>query len=265
MIAAAASMILVYILSKHFSIAEMVFAIYGAQVGLCPLVIAALLVPPERLKGMSAWAAAAVSAGFIAAWGAALSGGYSGNTDLIYLAPVFSLVVSTTFWVSACSRTAGCGFDHELDTHQGSLQGQEKRAAAFEAGDRADAIGLSSGGVRQMLPQSGFAGGDGGGGAAHRCGCCREDCGGLLHQGQGTACCLLKDGLCSIYAHRPRGCIEYPWYNIGGRLYYDQGCPGIRHDRDERPNAADIGPFENFFAGTPRAIVRLIRAVCTRP
>lgn len=88
---------------------------------------------------------------------------------------------------------------------------------------------------------------------------------GCFIRARGTACCLLKDGLCSIYAHRPRGCIEYPWYNIGGRLYYDQGCPGIRHDRDERPNAADIGPFENFFAGTPRAIVRLIRAVCTRP
>ncbi|HPD47776.1 MAG TPA: hypothetical protein P5279_14260 [Anaerohalosphaeraceae bacterium] len=109
-IAAAASMILVYILSKHFSIAEMVFAIYGAQVGLCPLVIAALLVPPERLKGMSAWAAAAVSAGFIAAWGAALSGGYSGNTDLIYLAPVFSLVVSTTFLGIGVLKNGGVRF-----------------------------------------------------------------------------------------------------------------------------------------------------------
>ncbi len=81
---------------------------------------------------------------------------------------------------------------------------------------------------------------------------------------RGTVCCLLEDGLCSIYSQRPRGCIEYPWYNIGGRLYYDSGCPGIRHDQDERPAVGDIGPFEEFFGGAPRLLVRLIRAWCTR-
>jgi len=96
-IAAVLSTVLVQVLSKRFSIAEMVFAIYGAQVGLCPLVIAALLLPQEKLKGMSAWAAVAISAGFIAGWEAALLGGFTKNTDLVFLAPVFSLVVSTTF------------------------------------------------------------------------------------------------------------------------------------------------------------------------
>jgi len=96
-IAAVLSTVLVQVLSKRFSIYEMVFAIYGAQVGLCPLVIAALLLPPERLKGMSAWAAVAISAGFIAGWEAALLGGYTNNADLVLLAPVFSLGVSTTF------------------------------------------------------------------------------------------------------------------------------------------------------------------------
>ncbi len=95
--AAIVSTVFVHVLSERFSITEMVFAIYGAQVGLCPLVIAALLLPPERLKGMSAWAAVAVSAGFIAGWEAALLGGYTKNTDLVFLAPVFSLAVSTTF------------------------------------------------------------------------------------------------------------------------------------------------------------------------
>ena len=96
-IAAVFSTILVSILSKQFSIAEMVFAIYGAQVGLCPLVIAALLMPKEKLKGISVWAAVAVSAGFIAGWEAALLGGFAENTNLVFLAPVFSLAVSTTF------------------------------------------------------------------------------------------------------------------------------------------------------------------------
>jgi len=79
----------------------------------------------------------------------------------------------------------------------------------------------------------------------------------------GSVCCLLVDGLCSIYGNRPRGCVEYPWYNIGGRLYYDRGCPGMRHDWDERPEASEIGSFEDFFAGMPRAIVAAIRWLCT--
>lgn len=79
-----------------------------------------------------------------------------------------------------------------------------------------------------------------------------------------SVCCLLNEGLCSMYEARPRGCAEYPWYNIGGKLYYDSGCPGIRHDRDERPDVADIQPFENFFAGTPGFIIWLIKKICIR-
>jgi hypothetical protein len=75
----------------------MVFAIFGAQVGLCPLVIGALLLPKAKLKGMSAWAAVAVSAGFIAGWEAALLGHFTGNQNLVFLAPVFSLIVSSAF------------------------------------------------------------------------------------------------------------------------------------------------------------------------
>jgi Fe-S-cluster containining protein len=79
---------------------------------------------------------------------------------------------------------------------------------------------------------------------------------------QNCACCLLKEGLCSIYARRPRGCAEYPWYNIDGRLYYDAGCPGIRDDRDERPDVAQIQPFENFFPNMPAAPLWVIRKIC---
>lgn len=75
-------------------------------------------------------------------------------------------------------------------------------------------------------------------------------------------CCMLKDGLCSIHADRPMGCREYPWYNIDGRLYYDAGCPGIGHDKDECPCVDDIEPFENFFPNTPKLVFRLIKKIC---
>ena len=79
-----------------------------------------------------------------------------------------------------------------------------------------------------------------------------------------STCCLLKDGLCSIYPTRPRGCREYPWYNINSRLYYDAGCPGMKKDKDERPDINDIQPFENFFPPTPKPIISLIKKICKK-
>lgn len=95
-IAAVMSTILVQLLSvAGFSIADLVFAIYGAQLGLCPLVISALFLSRQRLKKLSVWATLAVSAGFVTGWGAAVYGRLSANTNLVFLAPVSSLVVST--------------------------------------------------------------------------------------------------------------------------------------------------------------------------
>ena len=79
-----------------------------------------------------------------------------------------------------------------------------------------------------------------------------------------STCCLLKDGLCSIYPDRPKGCREYPWYNIEGRLYYDAGCPGIMHNKDECPDVNDIQPFENFFPDMPKLLFGLIRKTCVK-
>jgi len=87
---------------------------------------------------------------------------------------------------------------------------------------------------------------------------------GMFVKSQNSVCCLLKDGLCSIYKDRPRGCREYPWYYINGRLYYDSGCPGIKHDRDERPDVNDIQPFENFFPLTPSPLLWLIKKICIK-
>ncbi len=75
-------------------------------------------------------------------------------------------------------------------------------------------------------------------------------------------CSLLKDNLCSIYLVRPRGCREYPWYNVDSRLYFDSGCPGIKHDIDERPDADSIQPFENFFPLTPKPILWVVKKIC---
>lgn len=95
-LAAIISTILVQLLSSAgFSIADLVFAIYGAQLGLCPLVMAALLLKREQLESLSIWAAIAVSAGFITGWSTAIYGRFTQNTSLVFLAPVFSLIISS--------------------------------------------------------------------------------------------------------------------------------------------------------------------------
>ncbi|HIJ70193.1 MAG TPA: YkgJ family cysteine cluster protein [Planctomycetes bacterium] len=86
----------------------------------------------------------------------------------------------------------------------------------------------------------------------------------IFTRSKNSVCCLLKDGLCSIYPDRPRGCREYPWYNVAGRLYFDAGCPGIKHDLDERPAAGDIMPFEDFFPLAPRFILWIVKKVCVK-
>lgn len=77
-----------------------------------------------------------------------------------------------------------------------------------------------------------------------------------------STCCLLQKNLCSIYPDRPRGCREYPWYNIGGVLYYDNGCPGMKEDIDGRPDVESIQPFENFFPAASGWIIRMVRNIC---
>lgn len=61
------------------------------------------------------------------------------------------------------------------------------------------------------------------------------------------ACAMLKQGKCSCYRNRPRGCREYPWYNVDGKLHYDSGCPGVKFDSDERPAPAVMRPIEAYF------------------
>ena len=62
----------------------------------------------------------------------------------------------------------------------------------------------------------------------------------------GGVCSLLKAGMCSRYESRPGGCKEYPWYNVGGRLFVDIGCPGIKYDKDGRPNVSEIRSIDTY-------------------
>jgi Fe-S-cluster containining protein len=78
-------------------------------------------------------------------------------------------------------------------------------------------------------------------GAIHQCG--KKS---FLPDNKGS-CALLKGNLCTVYDDRPRGCREYPWYNIGGKLYYDKGCPGIRSGLDERPPVDSIAQINAYF------------------
>ena len=78
-----------------FSIADLVFAVYGSQLGLVPVVILALYVAPERLKTLGSSPTIAVIAGFLAGWGAAAYGKLVGSADLIFLAPLASLATSS--------------------------------------------------------------------------------------------------------------------------------------------------------------------------
>lgn len=87
---------------------------------------------------------------------------------------------------------------------------------------------------------------------------------GMIVKSDESGCCLLKEGLCSVYADRPKGCREYPWYNIDGKLYYDAGCPGMKYDKDGRPDVNDIQSFENFFPGTPKLVLWLVRKICVK-
>lgn len=77
-----------------FSIADLIFSIYGSQLGLVTPVIFALLFTRERLKQLSTWAGLAVIIGFISGWTSAIYGKVIGSDNLIFLAPCISLVLS---------------------------------------------------------------------------------------------------------------------------------------------------------------------------
>jgi|GEM_PF-585955 len=262
------SILMVQLLAKAgFSVVDLIFAVYGSQLGLCPLVVSALVFGRKRLRILSFWATLALTVGFVTGWASAVYGRFTASTNLVFLAPVWSLLASTALLTTgmAWERFAGrwpTGINSILvkSIFRARLKGLYRLAPAAEpmrlvclknkcakccrvigtpvvTSQEAARIG------RDRLMAEGNA---------------------LFVSSENGKCILLKEGLCSIYPDRPAGCREYPWYNIDGKLYYDRGCPGVRYDRDERPEVAEIQDFDNFLPNCPRLVIRLIKLVCVK-
>ncbi len=71
-------------------------------------------------------------------------------------------------------------------------------------------------------------------------------------------CVALKEGLCSVYASRPKGCIEYPWYNIDGKVFYDLGCPGFSKGEKNHPKAQDLTPIKSYYNNFPNSVFKFV-------
>ena len=95
-LAAIVSIAIVEILARAgFSIADFVFAIFGAQLGLFPAVYLALSWERSRLRKLSTAAVWSIGSGFIMGWVSALSGKLLHVDNLVFLAPVVSLTTSS--------------------------------------------------------------------------------------------------------------------------------------------------------------------------
>jgi Fe-S-cluster containining protein len=86
----------------------------------------------------------------------------------------------------------------------------------------------------------------------------------LKLRSNGCACALLARGLCMKYDQRPKGCREYPWYNINNSLYYDAGCPGIKFDVDDRPGISNIALAETYYSALPEFLRAIVFKVLRR-
>ncbi len=89
------AVIIVEILTYYgFSVADMVFAVYGAQLGLFPPIILALFLKKEKLKPISNYAKWAIIAGFIGGWGSEIINKLV-EMELSFISPIVSLSVSS--------------------------------------------------------------------------------------------------------------------------------------------------------------------------
>ena len=80
----------------------------------------------------------------------------------------------------------------------------------------------------------------------------------------GQTCALLQGNQCSAYPLRPRGCREYPFYNVGGELYYDAGCPGFRDGIGALPDPHELRPVEAYLMGVPGFLQRVLLGIFQR-
>ena len=77
-----------------FSVADLVFAIYGGSLALFPPIIVALYSERSKLKVLSSFATIGVILGFLSGWGTAICGKIIAESNLIFLSPAVSIASS---------------------------------------------------------------------------------------------------------------------------------------------------------------------------
>jgi len=85
-----------------FSIADLVFAIYGGQLVLFQSIIIALYGNREKLRPLANTANIAIIAGFVTGWGSAILGNFLNVENMVFLAPVMS--IGTSFVIFSVSK-----------------------------------------------------------------------------------------------------------------------------------------------------------------
>jgi len=103
-----------------FSIADLVFAIYGGALALFPPIIIALYGSRDRLARLSHFANAAVMLGFTFGWGVAIYGKLIGSGNLIFLSPVFSISVSFLIILTGFLATKRQGTEKSIRNKKGT-------------------------------------------------------------------------------------------------------------------------------------------------
>jgi Na+(H+)/acetate symporter ActP len=80
----------------EFSIADLMFAIYGSQLGLFAPVMLALFLEKSHLKNLKTWCFYAIIIGFISGWTFAIYGKIIDNGEnFVFLSPLASLISSS--------------------------------------------------------------------------------------------------------------------------------------------------------------------------
>lgn len=93
-VALIATAVVAILIVAGFSIADLVFAVYGAQLGLVIPVLLSLYASRDILQRLSEWAVWAISLGFVSGWAAAIVGKIIASPNLVFLAPAASLGTS---------------------------------------------------------------------------------------------------------------------------------------------------------------------------
>ncbi|MFN8250259.1 MAG: hypothetical protein U0V75_00150 [Ferruginibacter sp.] len=92
------AVVVVELLRKSgFSVADLAFSIYGAALGLVPVILLSIYLPRTKLASLGIWANISVITGFLSAWVSSFLGKYYNDATGVFLAPVFGLIVSSLF------------------------------------------------------------------------------------------------------------------------------------------------------------------------